>query len=301
MWKKQNLTDDQSDRKIRDMGQRNPDSPAVLGYFICDEPGASAFGKLAVAVECVKKYAPGKLAYINLYPDYALKDPGNKAALDITPFETSSYAEYLERFVSQVKPQFLSYDNYIVQHSMHLSATWRGEASYYANLLAVRETALKHGLPFWNIVSSNQLRFHTPIPSPANLSFQAYTTLAAGGRGVSWFTYYALRSQDYAPIDGYGRKTPSWYFLQEINRQLNVLGPVMNRLTSTGVYFTAPAPLASLPILPGKRVLNVSSEVPMMVGEFTDAAGDPFVMVVNLSLEKSAKFKIELTEQKETI
>ena len=74
------------------------------------------------------------------------------------------------------------------------NANLRGE------LLEVRRVAQKHDLPFWNIVSGNQIRKQTTIPSPANMAFQAYTTLAAGGRGVSWFKYY----QDgyaCAPID----------------------------------------------------------------------------------------------------
>jgi hypothetical protein len=53
-------------------------------------------------------------------------------------------------------------------------------AVYYRDLIEVGRVASKHGLPFWNVVASNQIRNFTPIPSPANLAFQAYTTLAAG-------------------------------------------------------------------------------------------------------------------------
>lgn len=63
----------------------------------------------------------------------------------------------------------------------------------------------------------------------------------------------------------------------------------MNRLTSIGVYFTSPS-VEALPVLPGKLVREVESDTPMMVGEFKSNYGTNYVMVVNLSLEKSAKF-----------
>ena len=176
-------------------------SPAIKGYFIMDEPGVADFPALGKAVAAVKKYAPGKLAYINLFPNYA-----TLGAPDMSQLGTSNYTEYLERFVAEVKPQVISYDNYMVQFSDDLKNTGKA-ASYYHNLLEVRRVAQKHQLPCLNIVSANQIRPHTPIPSPANLQFQAYTTLAAGYRGVTWYNYYGP-GYKYTPIDPVGREDP---------------------------------------------------------------------------------------------
>jgi hypothetical protein len=60
------ISDEEIDAFIKTMVDRSRDSNAVIGYFLCDEPSASLFPKLAQAVRAVKKYAPGKLAYINL-------------------------------------------------------------------------------------------------------------------------------------------------------------------------------------------------------------------------------------------
>jgi hypothetical protein len=147
---------------------------------------------------------------------------------------------------------------------------------------------MKYGLPFWNIVSSNQIRKHTTIPSPANLQMQAYTTLAAGGRGVTWYTYIS-RGYGYAPIDAKGSRTVTWTYLQMVNRQLRTLGPLMNHLQSTGVYFTAPGPVDAAPVLPGRLITAAHADVPMMVGEFASTTGEPYAMVVNLSLARSAR------------
>lgn len=294
LWDDTTLTDEVIDEKIRKMVERTGDSEAIIGFFICDEPGASMFPRLAKAVECVRKYAPGKLAYINLFPDYATIGAKDKSQL-----KTKTYQEHLDRYVTEIKPKILSYDNYMVQYAMDLEDE-SDASSYYKNLLTIRQTALKYGLPFWNIVSSNQIRSFTTIPSPANLLFQAYTTLAAGGRGVTWYTYYSC-GYGYAPINMEGKKTQTWYYLKEVNRQLGVLGPIMNQMTTTGVYFTSPPPVNDLPLLPGKLVEHIEAEVPVMVGEFKENNGGDYVMVVNLSLEKSALFKITLQDKNSPI
>ncbi|MFQ6097411.1 MAG: hypothetical protein ACE5O2_06735 [Armatimonadota bacterium] len=286
-WKK--LSDEDIVSFVREMVQDAGDSQAILGYYLMDEPGATWFPRLAVAVDAVKKFAPGKLAYINLFPGYA-----TIGAPDTSQLETPTYEEYLERFVAEVKPQVISYDDYMVQYSMDLSNSGPA-AQYFRDLLTVRRVAQKHDLPFWNIVSSNQIRSHTTIPSPANLQFQAYTTLAAGGRGVTWYTYNA-RGYGYAPVDQNGNRTMTWQYLQMVNRQVRTLGPMMNALRSTGVYFTAPAPVDVAQTLPGEVVRAVKADVPVMVGEFAAQDATRYVMAVNLSLQKSAKIALELAE-----
>jgi hypothetical protein len=247
------------------------------------------FPRLSKAVKYIRKYAPGKMTYINLFPDYATLGAKSQSQL-----ETDSYQEHLDRFVAEVGPGVLSYDNYMVQYSDDLEDSSHA-ASYFHNLLSIRNTALHYGLPFWNIVSANQIRPWTTIPSPANLSFQAYTSLAAGARGVTWYTYYA-RGYGYAPVGMDGERTQTWYYLREVNRQLGVLGPVMNRMETTGVYFSQPAPVGELPGLPGKLVTELTGPVPLMLGEFRGHDGTDYVMVVNLSLERSARVEISLRD-----
>ena len=293
---RQKLSDQDIDKRVKELVGRTARNKAVLGYScIMDEPGAGAFPALAKAVAAVKKYAPGKLAYINLFPSYA-----TVGAPDTSQLGTASYTEYLERFVNEVKPQLLSYDNYMVPGSDDLQGA--KAADYYADLSEVRRVSRKYGLPFWNIVSCNQLVKEYPVPSPASLAFQAYTTLAAGGRGVTWYKYYS-DGYPYAPIDASGNKTETWQYLQVVNRQVRTLGPIMGGLKSTGVFLSSQPTVKSLPTLPGRIVKQVRSKAslqsvpttqpPIMVGEFTDVGGKDYVMLVNMSLERSANVKLE--------
>ncbi len=56
--------------------------------------GVRDYPQLAAAVAAVKKYA-GKLAYINLLPDYTT------LGANLSQLGTESYSDYLERFVKK--------------------------------------------------------------------------------------------------------------------------------------------------------------------------------------------------------
>lgn len=144
-WRK--LSDRQIEATVKRLVDEGRGSPAVAGYFLADEPGEPDFAALGKAVAAVKKLAPGKLAYINLFPDYA-----TLGAPDLSQLGTTSYADYLEQYVRQVHPQFLSYDNYRIPYSLDQKKPAIA-SDYYTNLLEIRRVAMEHNLPFWNIVS----------------------------------------------------------------------------------------------------------------------------------------------------
>ncbi len=281
-WMK--LSDQEIDDYVKEMVKSGGNSKAIIGYHICDEPSSIAFPKLAVAVAAVRKYAPGKLATINLYPNYATLWTLDQVKSQLG---TKSYKEYLEQVVKIVKPDMISYDNYMVQFSMDQQVKNRA-AQHYTNIMDVREISLKSNTPWWNVVSSNQIRHYTTIPTMANLLLQAYTSLAAGAGGVRWYTYHG-QSYDYNPIDKDENRTLTWRYLQEVNRQLSVLGPIVKKLKSTGVYFSDGSIDPSLPLLPGQHVQSIDSKQPLMVGEFESEKGNKYIMVVNIDLEKSAR------------
>ncbi|NLV74416.1 MAG: hypothetical protein GXY52_07010 [Chloroflexi bacterium] len=281
------VSDAEMDTRMRRWTEGTADDPAVYGYYIIDEPGANDFPGLARAVATLKRYAPDKIAYINLFPNYATLGANNLSQLQVDTFE-----EYVERFASEVNPPFISYDNYQVQYSQDLSEPTIA-ASYLTNLVQVRNTAQRHRLPWRQIVSSNQIRPSSTVPSPANLALQAYTSLAAGASCVDWYTYYQ-RGYTYAPVDDREERSQTWYYLAEVNRQLQLVGPEINRLRSTGLYlmgYDAPGYAQAPHVL----TAAVESSEPLMVGTFEDARGGLYAMLVNLSLERSAKvaFRVE--------
>jgi len=282
-WMK--MSDQHIDDYVKKMVESGGKNKAIIGYHICDEPSSLAFPQLAVAVAAVRKYAPGKMATINLYPNYATLWTLDQVKSQLG---TKTYKEYLQKVVEIVKPDMISYDNYMIQFSLDQKEKSRA-AQYYTNIMDVREISLKSNIPWWNVVSGNQVRHFTTIPTMANLLLQAYTSLAAGAGGVRWFTYWQ-GAYNYSPINKNEQKTLTWHYLREVNRQMSIVGPIVKTLKSTGVYFTDASIDPSLPLLPGNHVQGIACEQPLMIGEFVSQKGNNYLMIVNLSLEKSARF-----------
>lgn len=245
--------------------------PALYGYYLRDEPGAGMFPGLAKVASLLRELSPGKWPYINLFPDYAT--PGQ--------LEAANYAEYLERFVATCRPTIMSYDNYSLMDDGSI------RENYWSNLESMHAVCQAHRLEFWNIVLA-VAHFNYREPTAADFRFQAYTTLAYGGRGLAYFTYFAPAVGNYrmAPVDQFGNAGPNWYFLQNINLQIQKLAPTLLQLTSDDVYHLGSVPSGCK----GPPTNSLVSIVPggnFLVGEFTHQDGSRYVLIVNKDLEKS--------------
>jgi hypothetical protein len=256
--------------KVRSLVAETGQHPAVFGYYLRDEPSADLFPGLNKVAAALREFAPGKWPYINLFPDYA-----NSGQLG-----TASYAEHLERFIATCKPKILSYDNY----SLMDNGTVRD--SFWANLEAISAASRRHGLEFWNIALS-VAHFNYAEPSAAGFRLQAYSTLASGGRGLSWFTYVAPSVGGYrnAPVDQFGNETATWQLLQNVNLQVQKLAPTLLQLKCDDAYHLGTVPPGCHGPSTNSLVAELSGNV--LVGEFTHADGSLYVMVVNKSLTDS--------------
>lgn len=163
--------------------------PALAGYFLMDEPNASAFPLLGAVNRYLLQKDPKRLPYINLFPNYA-----NEQQLG-----TKSYDEHVARYIKEVQPALVSWDHYALFEN--------GERDiYFENLEIVRRHCLQANLPFVQIVLTVP---HGPYrdPDEADLRWQAYSTLAYGAKGILWFTYWT------PPFD------PQWRFRNAIIKE----------------------------------------------------------------------------------
>ena len=245
--------------------------PAVFGYYLRDEPGASLFPGLGTVAGLIRELAPGKWPYINLFPNYAsAQQLGNP-----------TYPAHLEQFIATCKPTLLSYDHYALMDDGSLR---RG---YWQNLEQMRTASKQHGLFFWNIVLT-VAHFNYREPTAADLRFQVYTTLAYGGRGLAYFTYFAPEIGNYraAPIDQFGHATPTWSHLQNVNLQVANLAPTLLNLSSDDVYHLGSVPEGSHG--PGATsLLKALNSGDFLAGDFTHTDGSRYVLIVNNDVTKS--------------
>ena len=244
--------------------------PAVFGYYLRDEPSSSFFPGLTAVSGVVKELHPGVWPYINLFPNYA--DPSQLGA--------ATYDEYVEKFIESCHPPVLSYDHYAIFEG----GGFRGE--YFANLESIRRAAIKHDLPFWQIVLSLACLNYRE-PSPADMSFQAYTSLAYGARGIAYFKYFSPAVGNFrgGPIDQFGNETPMWHAMQHINLQIAKLAPTLLKLKSDHVYHFGTVPAGCTG--PDDKCLIEAIAGPMLVGDFTHTDGSRYVVIVNKDFARS--------------
>lgn len=257
--------------------------PALWGYFLTDEPSFGHFANLARLTKAFQERDPAHVPYINLFPNYASAEQ----------LGTVDYRQHVHAFLEIVRPPILSYDHYALME-------WGDRPEYFANLEVIRAEALWAGVPFWNIILSTP-HFCYRDPSPADLRWQVYTTLAYGGKGLAYFTYWTLDVENYRNgiIGLYGQRTAKYEVVRQLNLELQHLGPHLRGLTSRAVYHWPDAPQGAR-VLPGDGlVASLEGEVrggrgQFVIGEFTDADGLPWVMVVNRDRERSVWTTLKL-------
>lgn len=253
------------------------DAPALDGYVVADEPTTEEFEHLAPVVAALRAADPERLAYINLLPDYV---PPKLLAAD-------SYADYLERFASEVRPALLSVDYYpFGEH--------RDRSSFFANLAALREAALRHDLPFLWIALAMP---HGPYrdPTEGELSWQVFHALAYGARGVSYFTYWTPQPDEMhhrrGIIDG-GRLTPRYFQVQRLNRQLRAVGGALRGWRSLAVADARGEIATPLPIGPLAGVDGGD----FTIGFFGNGEGGIAALVVNRDYRNGATATLRLRD-----
>ena len=253
---------------VADYGQH----PALLGYFLQDEPNYREFAALGQVVQELRRIDPAHLTYINLFPTYASTEQ----------LGAPSYADHLQKFLDIVQPGVLSYDHYALMKDGGL------RADYFENLALIREAALRHGVPAWDIfLSLSHLGYRDP--SAAEMRWQAYTALAYGMKGLLYFTYWTFpeweKEGGIGIVHPDGQPARLYPIVQAVNREVQALGPTLLGLTSTAVYHTGPIP-AGCTRLPGDAILRVVDDPALVIGCFVDAQQRLYVMLVNRDYAK---------------
>lgn len=252
------------------------DHPAVLGYHLRDEPSAEQYPELAKGIAAVHELAPGKWAYVNLFPG-----------------DGESYDKYLEDFITVCKPKVLSYDRYTTLVKDEFNP------GFWSNLSQMRDMALKHKLPFWNVVLTATHWQYREL-TEADYRMEIFGSLAYGVEGIGFYKFMScslpiLQAPDLgnfrnAPLDQFGEKTPAWHWLRNVNRQVHNLAPVLMKLESNDVYHIGGAMPARNH---GPSETSLVKHIPdgeFVIGDFTHReSGKRYVMIVNRSMTNSQR------------
>ncbi|MBI4579114.1 MAG: hypothetical protein HY718_05385 [Planctomycetes bacterium] len=274
--------------------------PALEAYYITDEPGAGAFAGLGRLVAYLREKDPQHLAYINLFPTYANEQqlgvsadaaerakvgyPQNFAGVGADDKTVLRYREHLNQFVEIVKPDLISYDHY------HFLKTGDG-SQYFLNLALIRAAALEAKKPFLNIVQACDGEKPWRLPNAAETRWLAFTTLAYGGRGISYFVYWG--SKAYGGLYQDGKPSPMAGKVAVLNAELAKFGPALLELDSVGVYHTAPLPYGGEAIPPDAPV-QITGGGEFVLGLFGKGRAATAFMIVNRSYKQDAEATVKV-------
>ena len=259
-----------------------PESPAVWGYRIHDEPSLAHFPGLRETVDNIRKARPGRLSYINLFPNYASEHQ----------LGTKTYDEHVRRFVEEVSVDVLSMDHYPV-----MKPDADGRSSYCRNLEVMRKYSLQLDIPFWNYFNTMPFGPHYD-PTEAQLRWQIYTSIAHGAKGILYFCYWTPQGKIEFPKGGAiitreGRKTRHYEQAKRINHSVKNLGPTLMKLTSSGVYRVEPDNNPSDVL--GDTPITSLTKGDYLVGVFKHLDGRRAVLLNNYSFAYTAWPTVEFS------
>lgn len=238
--------------------------PALAGYFLADEPGAGAFSGLAAVVSYLREKDPEHPVYINLFPNYA-----PPAALGVP-----TYDEYVDRYIETVRPFVVSYDHYHFLKS-------GDRPTFFSNLESVRRISRRQGVPFWQIVLATQHGGYREL-SEAEKRWEAMQTLAYGGKGLLYFTYWTPDSSSQwgeAIIHADGTPGAQYEHVRRINHDVRAIGRWLLEAESRLVFQTGAVPAGGT-AAPAEAPVRTVMPVDLTIGTF-HAADRNLALVAN--------------------
>jgi hypothetical protein len=192
------------------------------------------------------------LAYINLFPTYA-----NNQQLGTSGDKVTAYREHLRQYVHIVKPALISYDHYQF-------AVKGDNPDYFLNLAMIRRAAQDAGVPFLNIVQACTWTPSMRVPTPDEMRYLVYTTLAYGAQGISYYVYScAGHTGMIANADG--SPTVRYRALKTLNREFVAIAAQLQPLCSLGVCHAGMQPPGTEPV-PPEAVFRI--DPPLLAMEF---------------------------------
>ncbi|MHC4120187.1 MAG: glycoside hydrolase family 16 protein [Planctomycetota bacterium] len=196
--------------------------PALFGYGVRDEPPVELFDRISAICDLFMKLDPEHPPLMDLFPGYARPQQ----------LGVEDYRDYVQRFVEQVDPIVLMYNHY------PLRVNRKADTGWHRDLALFRAESRRAGIAFWVFAQCQGIRGYLRVPTREEIAWQANTALAYGARGIWWYRYWTAPPENEAQrqqpprhpgsmIDRHGKRSPSYYNVQQTNRFLRKAGPAL--------------------------------------------------------------------------
>jgi len=268
--------------------------PAVVGFYVGDEPHKSDNEDVYAACRIQLEEAPEKIPYLNLFPFYNVPDEFGHTDY---AFGYKDYNEWIDDFIPKCKLSVLSYDRYT-----QMNEGKKGVYEYFEDLKIHYDLAKKLGIPMWTtLLCVGHFRYR--MPSYEDLLWQFNTAVASGCKGIMWFYFRQLDATvNYrrAPINMLGQRTNTYYDLAEVLNSFHaVYGNLFQELDLDECYHVGES-LGGYPLLrKGENDYVLKAEpvfdISGILSFFKSKSGDKYIAVVNNSTKESGKISLTLS------
>jgi hypothetical protein len=300
---------------------------STLGWHLGDEPYQRAvMARLADMTRRLRAYPPtaGQLPFVNLFP--AVNPAHNSTyAGEFGKERRAAYAAYLRAWLSHFDDDpdpapMLSFDHYPFQAKTRPSPEW------FVTLAVARDETNARArpaegkiIPVWAVIQASD---HRPRGqrgfartfNPTQLRWQAWSAVAYGAKGISYWTLAPAEDKgndlgfDAGIFDARGRVTALLPAMKSLNAELHALGPHLMALDPVGARHVTldgqegiadelwifqggvPRPLGPLTGVSGDRR---GSDALVTLFRHRTSGGD-WVFVFNKSLTTTRTFRVEL-------
>ncbi|MDR3184323.1 MAG: hypothetical protein LBT49_02845 [Prevotellaceae bacterium] len=274
--------------------KRLKEHPAIAGYTIRDEPSASDFENLAAIVRKIQAIDSIHPCYINLFPNYAPEQALGFSGED-------AYRRHVRKYIDEIPVPVISFDHYCILTDGEKKRYIRPE--YYENLEIIADESRRAGKPFWAFALSTA-HWDYPVPTLADLRLQVYSDLAYGAQCIQYFTWldpccdpmWGEGADDNAPVRIDGTKSPIYYTVQAMNKEIKALSKVFlnSKVRWTAHTGNVPRGCSSLntELLP-KQVKSLEISDPGALVSMLEKGKDRFVVIVNHDINSDITVRVK--------
>ena len=155
-----------------------PLSPVLWGDYFIDEPNSRDFVHINKVIKAYNKKFPGKLPYIDLYPNYG-RIPSNNSEEIIEQLGNRTYAEHIEQYVREIDLPYISFDFYPFTGCF---------STYLENLETVAEACKRSKKEMWVVIQAGAWK-KEEILEDFQIAWQVNMCLAFGARAIIFANY----------------------------------------------------------------------------------------------------------------
>jgi len=283
----------------------------ITGFYLWDEPNGEEFEEVAKLIPFMSEKYPDKLWHVNLFPSYGHPKTQLRTSGDEQHSAHENYVDaYVEKVLKKVtNKKDISLDYYPLRH--YVDGDKKGQTfvcdTWLLDLYTVKSREKDSGASIFNTCiqvyrDSGTVR---DIRSKADISFQVYTSLAFGAKSLEYYLYRSYED-DMGMINHDGTRSPSYYYVKDVNADLETFESIFVEYDWQGVTtYTAGEKNSSFEYLKGKTiekpfgVEKIDATADTLVGSLVHENGSKAIVVVNYNCpEHKIKDKVNVTFEK---